>query len=121
MATFKRFDNQKAVQFECGQASGNSSALTLNVGDLVSYVPATNIVAKITKASEVSTALGAGYKVYLIAQGDAVTNKSGTEYKTYKIGKTVTIPAYSAGNAKTALLVGYDVTDVNNIDGYAAE
>lgn len=112
MASFKRFDNQQLHVVSAKLASGTA---TWNVGDLISYIPATGVAAKITKASEVSTALGAGYKVYLLGLSDNVLHKLPTDYKTYKIANTVSM----TDAAKD--IAGYDVTDVTNIDGYAAE
>lgn len=112
MATFKRFDNQQVHVVSAKLASGTA---TWNVGDLFSYVPATGVAAKITKASEVSTALGAGYKVYLVALSDNVLQKLPTNYKTYKIANTVSMTDAAKDVA------GYDVTDVTNINGYASE
>lgn len=112
MASFKRVDDQHTIQVEAKAASD----LTLNVGDLISYIPSTQVAAKITKRSEVQTALGAGYKVLLVAQSDAVTDKSGLAYKNYNMSKTVVL-----GASATRIVVGYDVVDVENIVGYAAE
>lgn len=112
MATFKHVDEQYTVQIDAKAAS----ALTLHVGDLISYIPSTQVAAKITKVSEVQTALGNGYKVYLVAQADAITDKTGTAYKTYTFADTVVL------NASTPrIVVCYEVEDYTNIDGYAAE
>jgi len=112
MASFKKFDNQKVIVVSAKLASGTA---TWKTGDLFSYIPATGVAAKITKASEVSSALGAGYKVFMVAMGDNVLQKLPTDYKTYKISGNVAMSTTAKDVA------GYDVTDVTNIDGYAAE
>lgn len=113
MAKFKRVADQYTEQVDAKLSSGTA---TWNVGDLFSYVHSTKVAAKITKASEVEAALGAGKRVYLIAQSDAVTEKTGTaNIKTYKLAQTV------AMGTTAKIVVAYPVTDVTNIEGYAAE
>lgn len=112
MASFKRFDNQKVIVVSAKLASDTA---TWKTGDLFSYIPATGVAAAITKASQVSTALGAGYKVFLVAMGDNVLQKLPTDYKTYNISGNVAMST----TAKN--IAAYDVVDVTNIDGYEAE
>lgn len=110
MATFKKFDNQAVKQLMVAEVPSGG----LVVGDLFTYTPSTQAISKITKASQVETAFGAGKEVYLVAQGDNVTDNVPTAYKNYNVAKTV-----AAGTNK--IVVAYPVTDISNIDGYAAE
>lgn len=107
MAKFKRFDNQVALQLDAKLSSGTA---TYHVGDLVEYIASTKVASKITTIANIETALGAGHKVILISQGDAVTEKTGTGYKSYAISDTV------AMSTTEKTLVGYDVTDSTNIE-----
>ena len=110
MATFKKYENQVTKQVPVASVPSGG----LNVGDLFTYTPASKAIAKITKASEVATALGSGLEVYLVAQGDMITYNNATGYKEYKISDTV-----SAGSNK--IVVAYPVLNATNIDGFAAE
>lgn len=112
MATFKRISDFESRQVNVKLQSGSA---TWKVGDLFTYTASSEVGAKITKKSEVETALGAGKQVYLIAQGDDVTFKNGTEYKTYKLSQNV------AMSTTAKIVVAYPVTDVTNINGYEAE
>lgn len=110
MATFKKYENQVTKQVPVASVPSGG----LKVGDLFTYTPASKAIAKITKASEVATALGSGLEVYLVAQGDMITYNEATGYKEYKISDTV-----SAGSNK--IVVAYPVLNATNIDGFAAE
>ena len=110
MATFKKYENQVTKQVPVASVPSGG----LKVGDLFTYTPASKAIAKITKASEVTTALGTGLEVYLVAQGDMLTYNEATGYKEYKISDTV-----SAGSNK--IVVAYPVLNATNIDGFAAE
>lgn len=110
MATFKKYENQVTKQVPVASVPSGG----LKVGDLFTYTPASKAIAKITKASEVTTALGSGLEVYLVAQGDMITYNEATGYKEYKISDTV-----SAGSNK--IVVAYPVLNATNIDGFAAE
>ena len=110
MATFKKYENQVTKQVPVASVPSGG----LKVGDLFNYTPASKAIAKITKASEVATALGSGLEVYLVAQGDMITYNEATGYKEYKISDTV-----SAGSNK--IVVAYPVLNATNIDGFAAE
>lgn len=109
---FKKFDNQQVYQLEA-KASVQIDAV---VGDVISYVPSTQTAEKITKKSEAETALGAGKQLYLLAQSDAVTDKTGTAYKTYIIPRTITI-----GTDATTVVVGYRIDSIENVDGWEVE
>ena len=54
MATFKKYENQVTKQVPVASVPSGG----LKVGDLFTYTPASKAIAKITKASEVATALG---------------------------------------------------------------
>ena len=110
MTTFKKYENQVTKQVPVASVPSGG----LKVGDLFTYTPASKAIAKITKASEVATALGNGLEVYLVAQGDMITYNEATGYKEYKISDTV-----SAGSNK--IVVAYPVLNATNIDGFAAE
>ena len=110
MATFKKYENQVTKQVPVASVPSGG----LKVGDLFTYTPASKAIAKITKASEVTTALGSGLEVYLVAQGDMITYNEATGYKEYKVSDTV-----SAGSNK--IVVAYPVLNATNIDGFAAE
>ena len=110
MATFKKYENQVTKQVPVASVPVGG----ISVGSLFSYVPSTQALAVITKASQVEAAFAAGKEVYLVAQGDMITYNEATGYKEYKISDTV-----AAGSNK--IVVAYPVTDVSNIDGYAAE
>lgn len=110
MATFKKYENQVTKQVPVASVPSGG----LKVGDLFNYTPASKAIAKITKASEVATALGSGLEVYLVAQGDMITYNEATGYKEYKVSDTV-----SAGSNK--IVVAYPVLNATNIDGFAAE
>lgn len=110
MATFKKYENQVTKQVPVASVPSGG----LKVGDLFTYTPASKAIAKITKASEVATALGSGLEVYLVAQGDMITYNEATGYKEYKVSDTV-----SAGSNK--IVVAYPVLNATNIDGFAAE
>ena len=110
MATCKKFENQATKQILV--ASVPSGGLV--AGDLFTYTPSTQAIAKITKASEVETAVGAGKEVYLVGQGDNVTDKAPSAYKNYNVSKAV-----AAGTNK--VVVAYPVTNATNIEGFEEE
>lgn len=119
MATFKKFDGDvqvKKVVAKIAQNNGQAATATLNTGDLFSYVPSTQIAAKITKLSEAEAAFGAGKEIYLIAQGDYITKQVATAYKTTKSTHTVAMSSEA-----TTTVAAYKVVDITNINGYAAE
>ena len=109
---FKKFDEQQVYQVPAKHASG----LELFVGDVISQNPATHEVAKVSKKSEAITALAAQKELYLIAQSDAVTEKTGTEYKNYNISRSVTLKA-----AEEKIIAAYRITMIDNVDGWEAE
>lgn len=108
MATFKRVNEQETRQLKCYA----EDTLSLKSGDVVSFDFATETVAKCTDASEVAAA-ATDKQIYIIAQSDAVTDKTGTGYKEYKISNTVVVDSDSS---KRTVIVGYLVKDVTNIE-----
>lgn len=119
MATFKKFDGDiqvKKVVAKIAKVNDAAATATWNTGDLFSYVPSTQLAAKITKVSDVEAAFAAGKEVYLVAQGDYITKQVATEYKTTKSTHTVAMSSEA-----TTTIVAYKVVDMTNINGYAAE
>ena len=91
----------------------------LYVGDIVKYLASTKAMTKISAnvdanetLAEISTALSNGYKIYIVAQGDMITNNDKTAYKEYKIGDVVAASVNSA--VKT--VVAYPVKRVTDIE-----
>ena len=107
---FKKFEGQAVSQIEVHPTDSHE----LEVGAMIS-VDTAKEVAEITRVAQVNEALAAGKKLYILAQSDAVTAKSGTAYKSYDISRIITL------NADTdAVVVGYPVTDIANIEGLEA-
>lgn len=106
MAKFKR-----VADFEARQIEAISATSSYNVGDVVSYVPSTKTIAKLSNVSDITAAFADGKEVYLLAQSDAVTEKTGTAYKSYAIGKAITVDSSVA-----KVVVGYAVEDSTNIE-----
>lgn len=111
MFTFKKYDNQKTAQVSAKLASGSAD---WTVGDLFSLVPDTGVAAKVSTLAEAKAAIVAGSQLYVVAQGDAVTDKTGTPYKSYKIDRTVKM------SNTPKIVVAYIVEDIHNLDGYTA-
>ena len=96
---FKKFDNQQVYQLEIS----NGSAAGLKVGSLFSYADGV--------ATKVTTKEGAeGKELYLVAQSDAVTYKTGTAYKSYAIDPVV----------EGLVIVAYRVDSIENLEGWEA-
>lgn len=113
MAQFIRVDYQQVYTFKGYQTAANEgAALKLTVGDLISRNAATNEVAKITTMAAAKQAKDDGMELYIVAQGDAVTNKTGTAYKSYKISQDVTV---GIAAASATLIAGYRVDNLDNI------
>lgn len=111
MATFKKSIRVAATQLDAIPSSN------LYVGDLVKYLYSTKAMTKISAnvdinetIAEIEAAYAAGYQIYIIAQGDNVTNKEPTAYKNYNVGDVVA----SSETAKT--VVAYRVKQVSDID-----
>ena len=111
MAEFKRVNDQYTVHFEAYETAGND----LHVGDVLSYNPNTKEAAKLDGMDDVVTAASNGLEIFIIAQGDAVTEKTGTPYKTYTVSTIVDMSGHtSSGSEKT--ITGYLVKDITNIE-----
>ena len=79
---------------------------------MISRNAATDEVAKITTMTAAKQAKADGLELYIVAQGDAVTNKTGTAYKNYKISQDVKV-GIAASSA--TLIAGYRVDNLDNI------
>jgi hypothetical protein len=108
MATFKKFDNQQVYQLH------TKSAIELAVGDVISYNPSSEEVAEITALSAAKQAMEDGLELYLVAQSDGVTYKSGKAYKTY-ILDDATVNATG-----DHVIVAYRIETLTNIEGLEA-
>ena len=109
---FKKFDEQQVYQVP----ATNETGLELFVGDVISQNPATHEVEKVSKKSDAITALADQKELYLVAQSDAVTEKTGTEYKNYSISRLVNL---KAGEEK--IIAAYRITMIDNVEGWEAE
>ena len=106
---FKKYDEQQTYQVPAKNAAG----INLAVGDVFSQNPSTHEIEKVTTKAAAITALENQKELYLVAQSDAITFKTGTEYKTYKISETVT-----AGANVETIIVAYRITMVDNVEGW---
>lgn len=106
---FKKFDEQQVYQVPCMNAGG----LELEVGDVISQNPDTHEVEQVSTKANAITALADQKELYLIAQSDAVTEKTGTEYKNYTIGRLVNL---EAGVEK--IVACYRITMIDNVEGW---
>lgn len=106
---FKKYDEQQVYQVPAKNAAG----IDLAVGDVFSQNPSTHEIEKITTKAEAVAAAADQKELYLVAQSDAITYKTGTEYKSYAIGETVTAEA----NVET-IIAAYRVTMIDNVDGW---
>lgn len=105
---FKKFDEQQVYQVPVIHETGAK----LEVGDVFSYNPSTKaFVLKIDNVTDAFAAVGKGEDLYLIAQSDAVTEKTGTAYKSYAIDKTVNL---KAGEEK--VVAAYRITKIDNVE-----
>ena len=110
---FKKYDEQQVWQVSCKSGDGE---LNLKVGDVIAVVPTTGVAKKTNKLSEALAAVATS-DLYLIAQSDAVTEKTGTaNIKHYDISRDVTLK-----DSATSIVAAYRITDLNNIDGWEAE
>lgn len=110
MATFKKFDEQQVYQVPVYITGGAE----LEVGAVFSQDPASHEGAVITAKDDAVAAIGAQKELYIVAQSDAVTYKTGTEYKNYAIGRTVTV---GADAAHETIVAAYRVTFIDNVEG----
>ena len=109
MAVFKRVNDQYTAQI-------NACSLTaeLHVGDVVSYNPDSKEAVKLADLGDVKQAFDEGALVGIIAQSDAVTEKTGPVTKTYTVSTLVDMTNHASAEA-TKIIVVYVVKDINNI------
>lgn len=110
MAVFKRVNDQYTAQIDAYCAA----TAKLYVGDVVSYDVSTKEAVKLANLGAVKTAFNNGLLVGIIAQSDAVTEKTGPVTKTYTIDTLVDMTNH-ATNKATKIIVVYVVKDINNI------
>lgn len=106
---FKKFDEQQVYQVPCINADG----LELEVGDVFSHNPATKEVEQVTTKANAVAAQANQKELYLVAQGDPVTEKTGTEYKNYNISRIVNLEA-----ATEKIVAAYRITMIDNVEGW---
>ena len=106
---FKKYDEQQTYQVPAKNAAG----IDLAVGDVFSQNPATHEIAKVTTKADAIEALADQKELYLIAQSDVITFKTGVEYKTYKISDLV-----NADADEETIIVAYRITMVDNVEGW---
>ena len=106
---FKKYDEQQVYQVP----SVNEDGIELAVGDVFSHNPATKEIEQITTKANAIAALADQKELYLVAQSDDITFKTGVAYKTYKIGETVNL---AAGVEK--IIAAYRITMVDNVEGW---
>lgn len=106
---FKKFDEQQVYQVPCV----NEAGLELEVGDVFSHNPATKEVEQVTTKANAVAAQANQKELYLVAQGDPVTEKTGTEYKNYNISRIVTLEA-----EVEKIVAAYRITMIDNVEGW---
>lgn len=109
MARFKKFDNQQVFQLVT-ESSG-----VFEVEDMISYDADAQTVTLVDSYEKAKTAMGNGLELYIIAQSDAITYKTGTGYKSAKLGdEKVTL------DGTEHIIVAYRVENLSNIEGLEA-
>lgn len=109
MARFKKFDNQQVFQLVT-ESSG-----VFEVEDMISYDADAQTVTLVDSYEKAKTAMGNGLELYIIAQSDAITYKTGTGYKSAKLGdEKVTL------DGAEHIIVAYRVENLSNIEGLEA-
>lgn len=110
MARFKKFDNQQVFQLV------TSTVAEFEVEDMISYDADAQTVTLVDSYEKAKTAMGNGLELYIIAQSDAITYKTGTGYKSAKLGdETVNLDG-----AEHNIVVAYRVENLSNIEGLEA-
>jgi hypothetical protein len=107
---FKKFDGQSVCQVSVNPKDSHE----LEVGAMIAVDTAKD-VSEITRVAQANEALAANKTLYIIAQSDAVTEKTGTEYKSYNIGRLVEL---KAGVEK--IVACYRITMIDNVEGWEA-
>lgn len=109
---FKKYDEQQVYQVPCVNAADTE----LEVGDVFSHNPATKEIEQVTTKADAIAALANQKELYLVAQSDDITHKTGIAYKTYKIGETVNLKADTEG-----IIAAYRITMIDNVEGWEVE
>lgn len=109
MATFKRVDDQQVYSF----TAYSEEELELFVGDVIDRNSSTSEINKIESAEDAMAAIVDGHELYLLAQSTAVTEKTGTPYKTYALDKKVVV---STDATDQSILAGYRIDNIDNIN-----
>lgn len=92
---FKKFEGQETVQIPV-------TTINAKVGDLIS------VEEGVATVHPTIADAPAGKKLYIIAQSDAVTEKTGTAYKSYEISREV--------KANEGIVVCYPVKDIEGLE-----
>lgn len=109
MATFKRVDDHQVYSFTAYIAEDQD----LYPGDVVDRNSSTGEINKVDSAADAMAAKVEGHELYLLAQSDAVTYKTGTEYKTYKLARKIDV---STDAADQSIVAGYRIDNIDNIN-----
>lgn len=110
MAVFKRVDDQQVYTLNVYDADAVEG--TYKVGDVIGKNADTDEISKISSFADAKLAKDDGLEIYLIAQSDAVTYKTGTPYKTYDVEREVVV---STQQNDKSLLAAYRVDNIDNI------
>lgn len=116
MASFIKYDEQQVYQVVIESVGSKQE---LKVGDVFSYNPASaEFGAKITTKAAAVEALADQKELYLIAQSDAVTYKTGTEsIKHYDIARSVTLDNAVISEDEPHIVAAYRITNIDNVEG----
>ena len=108
---FKKFDNQQVYQVPCKVTADTE----LEVGDVFAHNPDSHEIEQITKKADAIETQAEGIReLYLIAQSDAVTEKTGViAVKTYIIDRTVNLKAN-----EEKVVAAYRITMIDNVEGW---
>ncbi len=110
MAEFKRVDDQQVNTIAVFDLDADGE--TYSVGSLIAYDITSKEISLVDDLSKAKLALDDGRLLYIIAQSNAVTEKTGTEYKHYDVSKFVTV---SNDSANPSLLAAYRVDSIENV------
>ena len=120
MATFRKFDNQQVYRLP------TVSTAQLKVGDVVSYNPANRELTKVVSKANAIELFADQKELFIVAQSDAVTFKTGTEYKSKKLDETVNGPIAAENLVKVdiegvptdaRIIVAYRIDTLANVEG----
>ena len=113
MATFRKFDNQQVYQLH------TSSVTEFKVGDVVSYNPSSRELTKVASKANAIELFADQKELFIVAQSDAVTFKTGTEYKSKKLDETVNGPiaAQNLNADGERTVVAYRIDTLANVEG----